>query len=293
MGFLISILFLVFNNNQFFNVDFNNVNFGVLGTKNEQEIYTPAKKQDLNIVLSAKSAVAIDLETNTVLFEKNTTQKLYPASLTKLTTALVALPKLDLEKEVTINSLETKVTQEDFSFVEGEKVKTKDLLSAMLIASSNQAAYALARESYGSVEAFTVAQNMFLKDNNINNTKYTNPAGFDNGGPYSTALDQSKILSLALNNELLMQILATNEFSFKTNLKNVTIKNTNEILNNSEIFGGKTGTTRKAGECLAVEVSRETHKIIVVVMGSNDRYGDVEKIINGVYENYEWEKIKY
>lgn len=290
MGILILICLLVFGNNLAFRVDFKEINFGVLGIEKEQEKYTPVKTGEIILNVSAKSVLVVDSETDLTLFEKNASAKLSPASMTKLATALVALPKLDLEKQVTITADEVKVTQEDFVFTTGEKVKTRDLLYAMLVASSNQAAYALARESYGSVEAFTTAQNKFLKDNNIINTKYTNPAGFDYSSPYSTAIDQSEILKLALKNELLMQVLATNQYSFKTSYKNVIIKNTNEVLGSDEIFGGKTGTTIKAGECLAVVASRDTHKIIVVVMGSQDRYADVEKIIDAVYGGYVWEK---
>jgi len=232
----------------------------------------------------------IDVETSKVLFEKESTKQARPASLSKLMTAIVVLDKAKLEEVVTISPQIMKIEGNSVHFSSGEQVTVENLLYALLMQSSNKAAYALAEHIAGSETEFVKLMNNKASYLGLYNTHFQNPAGFDHQDQYSTAFDLAFLAKYALTYPKISQIIATKEYDFATvGGRHQKLVNSNKLLGqNPYVLGGKTGFTDEAGQCLVTISSKDDHKIISVVLGSKARFAQSNKIINEIYNNYQW-----
>ena len=243
--------------------------------------------------VSAEGVLVVDLESNMTLFEKNQKVKFEPASTTKIVTALVALDYYSLDDVLTTKTVITEGRV--MELVEGETMSVENLLYGLLVHSANDAAYTLAENFPGGVDAFVGEMNNKVSKLGLTDTYFTNPIGFEDENHYTTAYDLTQLSRLALKNDTIKKIIGTKSITISDNNYNIfhRLDNVNILLGTVPgVAGIKTGWTEQAKEVLTTLVKRENHEILVVLLKSNDRFGETERIINWVFNNYEWQNIK-
>lgn len=241
--------------------------------------------------LTATSVYVLDANSSVVLYEKNANLPLPPASTTKMMTALVALDYYSKDQILTVQDGE--VEGNSVKFFPGEQLTVENLLYALLIASANDAALTLAQNYPGGENAFVEAMNQKSSELGLKNTHFTNPVGYDSEDHYSSAKDLALIAQVLIKNPFLAEIvsLPTATISDITGIHTHFLKNTNELVGKNGVRGIKTGWTQKAKECLVSWVEKNNQKIIIVLLESDNRFGETEKIIDWVFNNFEWRQI--
>lgn len=238
-----------------------------------------------NIKLEAKAAYVFDVSENRPLFEVNAEVQLSLASITKIMTAVVAEENLPPYLFVTISS-EAILQEGDEGFLTGEQWPISELIDAMLVSSSNDAAFALASEYNKNFPGdFVSLMNQKAKELGLTQTYFLNPTGLDlsknTSGSHGSAKDIVKLLLYALKNH--PSLLEATRFA-STNLRGREFKNSNLIVNDLPGFiAGKTGFSDLAGGNLAVIVDKGySHPIIIVVLDStfDGRFTDVKTLYN-------------
>lgn len=248
----------------------------------------------LNIInpslnLAASSALLMDAKTGKVLFHKNATDRVYPASTVKIMTALVALDKCNKDEEITIGD-EISLMASDSSRAylnKGEKLTLEMLLEGLLLPSGNDAAYSIAAyvgrkvskdntlSAKDAVKVFVGLMNDKAKDLGVKDTNFMNPDGYDDDMQYTTAYDMAIIAKESLNNELICNITkmqrARNIF---LSGEDVTWNSGNKLISvGSDVYykyaiGLKSGTSSLAGRCMVSAAEKEDQTYISVVMNS-------------------------
>jgi D-alanyl-D-alanine carboxypeptidase len=255
----------------------------------------PWKVGSDSLAVEAKSAFAMDDGTDKIFYEKNAREKRPIASLTKIMTALVVLENSKLEDTVTISPKAMAMIGDKKNLVAGEKIAMGDLLKVMWIDSNNAAAYALAEHAGGSEEGFVALMNQKAEKLGLQDTKFFNPTGLDEAGGenYSTAYELAQLTQYALKENLIWQISRTEAatvYSLDRKQRH-DVKNTDELLGNMDnIYGGKTGYTEDAGQCLLLvsESADYKHKVISVVLDARDRFAETKKMVGWVFANFRW-----
>jgi serine-type D-Ala-D-Ala carboxypeptidase (penicillin-binding protein 5/6) len=269
-----------------------------LNYKNKNEILpkNPVLKGGDNSFpqISARSILALDLDSMTPLYEKNPDAPLLPASTTKIVTALVAMDYYSDDAVITVGDL--KVPGQNMGLVAGEKLLVRSILEGLLIYSGNDAAEVLAVNYPGGRNAFIEAMNEKAKKFHLENTHFENPTGFDDGAHYSTARDLTRIALEAMKNPRFSDIVKQKEKYVASTDGNIIHKlvNTNELLGEVPgVLGVKTGFTENARENLVTYMERDGHKVMIALLGSQDRFGETKEVINWVFGNYEWEEVSF
>lgn len=252
----------------------------VLGAETEVVTDYPILRREINPILSAKGVVVMDADSKVVLFSKNENLRFSSASTTKIMTALIALDKFSLSDILTVNS--GPVEGVNLGLKEGQKIIFEDLLYALLLPSANDAAFVIA-QNYG--DNFVKKMNETAAKLSLYNTSYEDPAGLEDDGDYTTPLDLARLASIAIKNETFSKIVGTKEKTIVMGEENFTVKNLNKLLGTSGIVGIKTGTTIGAGQVLVTSKKEGQHTLIIVVMGSEDRYLDTQRILNELEGN--------
>ena len=243
-------------------------------------------------ILTAKSSVAFDLNSGTLLFSKNLDEKLPIASLTKLMTALVVVKHAKLEDIVTIKKQDLTGIGNAVGLVENERIKVLDLLKAMLIPSGNYAALALARFVASDPVKFSSLMNTQAKNLHLVDTSFSNPVGWDSWDGqenFSSALDLIKITQAVLANPDLRAIVKTKE----TEVSSVDGKyshnllSTNQmLLDDTRVEGVKTGFTSKALGSLIILYNHNGANILTIVLDSKEREIDSQNLLDWVLSLY-------
>ena len=243
--------------------------------------------------LSARAVFIKDLTSGTILYQQDASAPFPIASTTKIMTALLASEYFKPNSELTVKEA-AGMPGSKVGLRDGENLTFRSLLYGMLLSSGNDAAYALAENYPGGVLGFVSAMNKKAISLNLTNTHFDNPAGFDNPRHYSSARDLAVITEEALKDASLARIFATKE----TNIVSLDKKykhqlyNLNKLLSQVKgVLGVKTGYTLEAKENLVTYVNRDEHQILMVVLGSNDRFGESTKLIEWVYSNFQWSSI--
>ena len=245
-------------------------------------------------IVSAQAALAVDLNSGVTLYEKDADKKLLPASTTKIMTALVAMEYFPLEKVVEVGNI--KIDGQKMNLVKGEKITINNLLYGLLVYSANDAAEVLAANYLGGRDGFIYAMNQKAKNLYLTNTYFTNPSGLDGNGHFSTARDLVRISWVAMKNPLFAEIVATKEKTVKSADGKIVHKlaNINKLLSQEKgVLGVKTGWTEEARENLVTYIERDGKKVIIAVLGSQDRFGETKELIDWIFENYQWKQVKY
>lgn len=239
--------------------------------------------------ISAKSAVVIDVKSGITLFEKDPKTRLLPASTTKLMTALVALERCNPEQETTVTYVEKEPTS--MGLATGDIVSVKALLYGLLVTSGNDAAFALAASCAPQLTEFVKEMNEKARELKLLDTHFKNPAGFDDPSQYTTSYDLARLARVAVANPLISKIVATKStvISDVTKTKTYYLENINELLGDvAGIEGIKTGQTEGSLEVLVTQTTRNDHTVIIVVLGSQNRFEESRSLIEWAFANHEW-----
>lgn len=243
-------------------------------------------------ILSAQSVMAVDLTSGVTLYEKDPNKALLPASTTKILTALVAIDTYEPEQVLKVGKIS--VEGQKMGLVWGEEIKFIDLLNGLLIYSANDAAEVLAQNHPAGRAVFIGLMNKKVNDLGLTNSHFTNPVGLDDGAQYSTTRDLVVVAKYAMQNSVFAEIVNTKEITVKSVDGRFIHKlvNLNKLLGTVEgVMGVKTGWTENARENLVTYINRDNRKVMVVLLGSSDRFGETKELIEWIYSNYTWEKV--
>lgn len=242
-------------------------------------------------VISAEGVYVVDLESFTPIYQKGAHARFLPASTTKVITALVAYDIYNTDEVITIKN--PRGEGQTIGLVEGEKITFENLLYGMLVHSGNDAAYTLAQAR--DYNQFIGLMNAKAKKLNMQNSHFTNPAGLDDPGNYSSPYDMALAARELLKNKYLSRIVSIKEITisdvdFKYFHK---LTNVNRLLGEVAGLGGlKTGYTETAGENLISFYKHGGHDYIIVVLKSRDRFEDTKNIINWMNNNVDYINIE-
>lgn len=249
---------------------------GICVIKDEEQ----TKEQDS--IMSAKASLIINDADGTMLYSHNIYHKLYPASITKIITALVVFKYGNLEDTVTISYNASHITEYGAKlcgFEEGDKIVLRDLLSSFLVFSGNDAGVAIAEHIAGSEKKFARLMNQEMKNLGAVHSHFVNPHGLHNKKHYTTAYDLYLVFHELAKNQTFLDII--NQPSYTAKFKGKDKKKKKLYFTSTDryligkatppegitVIGGKTGTTLKAGSCLILysEGKNDTHYISVVL----------------------------
>lgn len=235
--------------------------------------------------LSASGAILIDADSGQELFSIAPDERRPMASLTKLMTALLIVEHHSLHETVSIPPIADEIKGSTIGLKAGQRVSVRNLLYALLLPSANDAAYALGVFDARSISTFVQRMNERAASLGLKNTHFANPAGLDSPEQYSTPRDLAWLTLAILKNEDLRTIVGTRTARITaSDGQEFNLKNTNEMLHyNANVFGVKTGTTDKAGECLIILFTERDHRYILILLGSSERYVDGLKEMQAVH----------
>ena len=234
-----------------------------------------------------KAALLYDLGSDSIVFAQDIDVRLYPASLTKIMTALLTIEmQSDLDAMVTVTKEGLKGQEPGGSNVAlkvDEQMSVRDLLYCLMVKSGNDAASVLAVQNSGSIEAFVEVMNQRALELGCTGTHFANPHGLHDDEHYTTARDMARITAAAMQYPLFEEIFTTTEYTVPaTNLSEAReLKTTNYLIRSngypvvvdSRVLGGKTGNTSKAGRCLVALSEKNGMKLLSVVLGAKAEYG--------------------
>ncbi len=276
-------------------------------------LFAPVAQAIEDPAIKAAAVYLGDPVTGIPLYQKNAEARRYPASTTKIMTALVVLDNVqDLDQKVTVLPEDFNDVPSDGSkagFVPGEEVPVIDLLYGLMLPSGNEAANTLARFVGGSVSGFVEKMNLRATDLGCTDTHFVNPHGLHDENHYTTAHDLFRITQEAMKNETFATVVntaqknlsVTNKVSEHPNGKNLYILTTNQLIlsRNSPLFYGyakgvKTGHTSQAGYCLVAAAEKKKAKLISVMLGTERPKGEMypvsfaetKRLFMWAYDNY-------
>lgn len=240
----------------------------------------------LNPELSAEGVYIVDLDSFTPIFEKNSRVKFFPASTTKIITALTAFDYYKLDDILSVK----RATDEGqiIDLIKGEKMNFENLLYGLLVGSGNDAAYTLADNYPGGVEKFIEEMNIKTKSLKMNDSLFKNPTGLDEKDQLVTAFDLALAGRKLLENKTLARIVSIRnitisdvDFQYFHRLQNIN-KLIGEILG---VGGVKTGYTEEAGENLISFYKKNSRQFLIVILKSDDRFLDTKNTIDWIDSN--------
>lgn len=232
------------------------------------------------ITMDAGAALMYELNTGSMLYAYNPDQKMYPASVTKIMTCLVALEYGNVDDIITVSSYV--VANRDpygsnCALVAGEELSLEELLYCLMVSSANDAASAISEHIAGSESAFVELMNQKAAELGCTGTHFVNPHGLHDENHYTTARDLAKILMAALEYDLFREIYSTKTYTVPaTNMSEAReLTSTNYMIEDSyidyyydsRVIGGKTGHTTPAGRCLAAVSESRDMQLLTVVLG--------------------------
>lgn len=259
--------------------------------------------------ISAESAILIDSSTSKILYGKNEKQKMYPASTTKILTAILALENCNLDDIVTVPNEAINSIPSGYSIAslqEGEQLTVNQLLQMLLVYSANDAANVLAFHISGSIEKFADLMNEKVSSLGLTDTHFTNPSGIHDENHYTTAYDLAIIMQYCMKNNtfrhlaglLYCNIPQTNKSQARTfhTTNEMLVKNDTNIAKNNYYeyaIAGKTGFTTPAKNCLVSVSNKDNLELICVVLasgtnpdGSSTKFSDSKSLFEYGYENF-------
>ena len=230
--------------------------------------------------IKASALYLVELKSGRVLLEQDSTRRLPPASLTKIMTALIALESAPLQEVVKIDR-RALVHTSSLKFKAGEEFLLRDLLTAMLVSSANDACEAVAWHVGGNADKFVAMMNERARTLGLHNTHFANACGFDAPGHYSTAADLAKLTKQALQEPVFSMMVRTiaRDIATVDGTRKVSLHSTNELLLNPDVNGVKTGYTSKAGRCLIASMFKDGHRLLLVGLNVKDRWEQVPRLL--------------
>lgn len=265
----------------------------VLGAQDPEPQKKPELKKDMTEKpeVSAKSVLAKDTLTDVTLFEKAPKLILAPASTTKLMTALVAVKNYSLDDVFVVPINCTTIDSTKAWLPAGSSFTVKDLISVLLVSSAGDAACTLGYGPESTYDIFVSEMNDTARSLKMKNTFFTNTIGLDGyaSSHYSTAEDLYTLAKESIKEDTIKELVKSKDVTIKSVDGSFTFtgQNTNSLLWELDgTVGIKTGTTVEAGEVLIYQYEKDGKNIIIIVMGSSNRFVDTKKILNWILDNY-------
>ena len=276
-----------------------------------------ASNSKTDITTYSPACILIEANSGKVLYEKNSNTVRYPASTTKIMTAILTMENCELTDIATVShnaifSVPSSYVTADLK--EGEELTIEQLLNVLLIPSANDAAFVLAEHIGGTVENFANMMNEKAKEIGCLNTHFVNPNGIHNKNHTTTAYDLALMGKYAMQFDKIREIVkktrytlpATNKYDkadriFKTSNELIEVNNSNAKDNYyyENAIGIKTGYTSEAGSCIIAGAKKDNLELIVVVLGGqstkdglSQRYLDCINLFNYAFENYKVETVQ-
>jgi len=244
----------------------------------------PYVNSEVKPSITAQGVYIVDLSSFTPVYKKNADKQFFPASTTKIITALVAADIYKPDDVIEVSNIETEGQKMDL--IEGEHITAENLLYGILVHSGNDAAYALAN-FYG-YDAFIQLMNQKAQKLGMNSSFFTNPAGFDNSHQKSTPADLALAGRALIEDPYLRKMVGTKEIIISDTEYSIFHKltNVNKLLGEIQGLGGlKTGYTENAGENLVSFYRHDGHDYLFVIMNSEDRFIDTTVLVDWIGAN--------
>lgn len=253
-----------------------------------------------DVSVQAEGAIVMDADTGTVLWGQNIHNEYFPASITKIMTALLVIENCDLDETVTFSHnavFNVESGSSNAGINEGDQLSVKDCLYALLLKSANESANALAEHVAGSTEAFAEMMNAKAKELGCTNTHFANPSGLNNPEHYTSPYDMALIAKAAFNNPVFEEIDSTTYYKLPPNPINpegLAIYPGHKMMRKSSpyyypgIIGGKTGYTTLARNTLVTCARKNDLRLITVILkGSTPQYWtDTKNLLDFGFENF-------
>ena len=257
------------------------------------------KAEDLNLASNAKSAILMEASTGEIIFEKNSHEKLHPASMTKMMSMLLILENIEKgvinwDDIVIVSSNASSMGGSQILLEENEQMSVSDLFKGIAVASGNDAVVAMAEKIAGTEEEFVNMMNKRGVELGLTDTNFKNCHGLDDANHYSSASDMAKIAMELVKHEKLFEYTSIYEDYLRADTdRKFWLVNTNKLVRfYSGADGLKTGYTSEAGYCLTATAKRNGMRVIAVVMGEPDsktRTSDVSSMLDYAFAQYETE----
>ena len=260
-----------------------------------------------NFTLASEGAILIESSTGKILYGKNENKKLYPASTTKILTAILAIENCKPTDKITASYeavMSLPAGYSNAAIQVGETLEFQDLLDMFLIHSANEIGNIFAEHISGSIEEFAKLMNQKTAELGCKNTHFTNPSGIHDENHYSTAYDMALIAQYCMKNETFRNTVSKKSCTVESTDKYEKryFKNTNDLLNTSSKYyyqyatGIKTGYTSQAKRCLIASSSKNDIELITIVLGTqsstpDNRYLDTINLFEYGFSNYKFEQI--
>jgi serine-type D-Ala-D-Ala carboxypeptidase (penicillin-binding protein 5/6) len=245
----------------------------------------PVVKNKFVPSISATGAIIMDANSKIVLYSKNPDLRFSSASTTKIMTAIIASDYFKSTGILTVGN--KKVEGSVLGLFQNQQISFGDLMYAMLLPSANDAALTIAENYPGGEKEFVAQMNNRAKIYNLKNTHYGDPIGLEDNLDFTTPFDLARLTSFAMQKPLIKEVVATKEKTISdVNGANVyKIENLNTLLGVDGVNGVKTGYTEEAGQVLVTSKNEKGKNIIIVVMGSEDRILDTQKLLDLIRDN--------
>jgi D-alanyl-D-alanine carboxypeptidase (penicillin-binding protein 5/6) len=225
--------------------------------------------------LAAKGAIVIDAATGETLYEKNADEPQYPASTTKIMTALLVIENGDLDHVIEVTDDDSKVGESSLGIKPGDKFTRREGLYGLMLKSANDVAHALGRDNAGSIEAFAEKMTRRAEELGALNTHFANPHGLHDKHHFTTPHDLALIARAAMQQPLFRQIVSTEFYAWRPPTPDDPSDGTRELRNHNHLLftfpgctGVKTGYTNPAQQVLVSAAQWGTREVIAVVMHS-------------------------
>lgn len=305
---LITFFLSVFNTRSFYSVYATTTQIDT-NTQSDVENAISSPTTNENLKIYSDACIIIENKTGKTLYEKNSEQKMYPASTTKILTAIIVIEKGNLQdktkvSKTAISDMKSSYTSADL--VEGEILTVQELLEVLLVRSANDAANVLAEYISGNITDFVNLMNNKLQEIGCINTHFVTTNGLHDDNHYTTAKDMATITRYCMQNATFRKIVAMQKCIIPATNKSEerVYKNTNDLIINTSIYyypgcvGIKTGFTSQAKNCLISACSKNGLQTIAVVLGASitenrqsARYVDSKTLFDYAYKNYSFAKI--
>ena len=258
-------------------------------------------EDESDIATGAKSAILIEASTGEVIYEKNSHEKLHPASMTKMMSMLLILENIEngnlsWDEMITVSENASSMGGSQILLETNEQMSVEDLFKGIAIASGNDAVVALSERIAGSKEEFVSMMNKRAKELGLTDTNFKNPHGLDDANHYSSAYDMSLIAKELVKHPKVLEFSSIYEdYLRKGTEREIWLVNTNKLVRFYEgVDGLKTGYTKEAGYCLTATAEKNGMRIITVVMGEEDsktRNAETTEMLNYAFSKYELETL--
>ncbi len=257
--------------------------------------------EELNLATNAKSAILIEASTGEIIFEKNSHERLVPASMTKMMSMLLIIESIEKgiiswDEMVTVSENASSMGGSQILLETNEKMSVSDLFKGIAVASGNDAVVAMAEKIAGTEDAFVNMMNNRAKELGLKDTNFKNPHGLDTANHYSSAYDMAMIAKELVKHEEVFKYTSIYEDYLRQNTdKEIWLVNTNKLVRFYDgVDGLKTGYTAGAGYCLTATAKKNGMRIIAVAMGEPDsktRNSEITSMLDYAFAQYEIETV--